>query len=217
MSAARTSASFAVVFLILFALISVIQHFVLQSGAIDLSGQNAFAEHLAEYREHSTMEFLHLAPSFVFFLIAPLQFIGSIRSRHPLVHRVLGRTYVILGLTSGLLGVLISIVFPFGGLLETVLVIPFGIFFLYAVTRGFLLARARRIAEHRAWMIRGLATALAISTQRLFLGILMIGRPMGDMPEMFNIAIFLGFITSIGLAELYIRKVPGPRPVAATA
>jgi uncharacterized membrane protein len=216
-SAARTSASFAAVFLILFGLVSVVQHFILQSGAIDLSGQDGFTGHLAEYSRHSTMEFLHLAPSFVFFLIAPLQFIGSIRAHHPLIHRILGRTYVVLGLTSGLLGLLISIVFPFGGLLESVLVIPFGIFFLYAVTQGFLLARARKIAQHRAWMIRGLATAMAISTQRLFLGVLMIGRPMDEMPEMFNVAIVLGFLTTIGLAELYIRRVPLPRLATAAA
>ncbi|MCZ6852630.1 MAG: DUF2306 domain-containing protein [Gammaproteobacteria bacterium] len=69
-------------------------------------------------------------------------------------------------------------------------------------------ARARRIVQHRAWMIRALAVALAISLQRLYLGLLMIDAPMSEMPQMFNVAIVLGFCTTIGLAELYVRYVP---------
>jgi hypothetical protein len=45
----------------------------------------------------------------------------------------------------------------------------------------------------------------------------MIGRPMDEMPETFNVAIVLGFITTIGLAELYIRRVPLPRLATAAA
>ena len=104
---------------------------------------------------------------------------------------------------------------PFGGTVETILVLPFGIFFLFAMTQGYLNARARRIVQHRAWMIRALAVALAISLQRVYLGLLMIDSAMSEMPQMFNIAIVLGFCATIGLAELYIRYVPLPRRSAA--
>jgi len=161
------------------------------------------------------MEFLHLAPSFIFFAVVPFQFVGRIRANHPLVHRVLGRTCVVAGLTSGMLGLIISVVMPFWGVLETMLVMPFGLFFLFALTQGYLNARARRIVQHRAWMIRALAVALGISLQRVYVGLLMIDSPMSEMSQMFNVAIPLGFCTMIGLAELYVRYVPFPRSGAA--
>ena len=65
-------------------------------------------------------------------------------------------------------------------------------------------------------MIRALAVALAISLQRVYLGLLMIDAPMSEMPQMFNVAIALGFCTTIGLAELYVRHVPLRRPSTAT-
>jgi hypothetical protein len=104
---------------------------------------------------------------------------------------------------------------PFWGVLETMLVMPFGLFFLFALTQGYLNARARRIVQHRAWMIRALAVALGISLQRVYVGLLMIDSPMSEMSQMFNVAIPLGFCTMIGLAELYVRYVPFPRSGAA--
>ena len=207
----RAIASSVVGLLIVIGLLAVVQHYFVQLSGVVMHESDGFAVQFARYSEHASMEFLHLVPSFLFFTIAPLQFIRRIRSHHPRVHRILGRVYVMLGLTSGLLGLLISIVFPFGGRLETLLVMPFGLFFLYAVSRGFLLARARRIVQHRAWMIRGLAAALSISLQRVILLILMANTPQQEMSFLFSIAIALATVLALGVAELYVRYVPPPQ------
>ena len=55
------------------------------------------------------------------------------------------------------------------------------------MTQGYLNARARRIVQHRAWMIRALAVALAISLQRVYLGLLMIDSAVSEMPQMCDI------------------------------
>ena len=208
MGTIRIATSFVVMFLVLIGLVAVVQHYFVQLSGIALELDDGFATQFALYKQYSSMEFLHLVPAFIFFSIGPLQFISSIRKNHPLVHRVLGRTYVVVGLISGLLGLALSIVMPFGGIAESVLVVPFGVFFLFALTQGYLHARARRLVQHRAWMIRALAVALAISLQRIFLGVLMIGKPMSQMPEMFSTAILLSFVATIACAELYVRYVP---------
>lgn len=216
MGSIRIATSFLVGLLLLIGLSAVVQHYAVQLGDFAVDAEDGLATQFAQYKQHSSMEFLHLAPAFIFFSIIPLQFVSRIRANHPLVHRVLGRTCVVVGVTSGMLGLIIAVVMPFGGVVETVLVLPFGIFFLFAITQGYLNARARRIVQHRAWMIRALAVALAISLQRVYLGLLMIDAPMSEMPQMFNVAIALGFCTTIGLAELYVRYVPLRRPNTAT-
>ena len=208
MGAIRITTSVFVGLLILIGLLAVVQHYFVQLSGIDLDLEDGFATQFAIYKEHPAMESLHLVPAFVFFSIIPFQFVSRIRTNHPLVHRVMGRTAVVVGLTSGLLGLILSIVMPFGGMWETVLTVPFGVFFLFAVSQGYLNARARRIVQHRAWMIRALAVALGISLQRVYLGLLMIDAPVSEMPQMFSIAILFGFATTVGLAELYIRYVP---------
>ncbi len=216
MGSIRTVTSFFVGLLLLIGLFAIVQHYAVRPSDFVVDAEDGLATQFAQYEQHSSMEFLHLAPAFIFFSVIPFQFVGRIRANYPLVHRVLGRTCVVVGLISGMLGLIIAIVMPFGGVLETVLVLPFGIFFLFAITQGYLNARARRIVQHRAWMIRALAAALAISLQRVYLGLLMIDASMSDMPQMFNVAIVLGFCTTIGLAELYVRYVPVRRPNTST-
>jgi uncharacterized membrane protein len=211
MGTIRAMTNVAVCFLLLLGLVAVAQHYVVQSGLVQIDSGDGFATQFALYKQHPVMESLHLIPAFLFFTIAPLQFISRIRNRHPRVHRVLGRTYVATGLISGFLGLLLSVVMPFGGIVETILVVPFAVYFLVALIRGFQNARARKIAQHRAWMIRALAVALAISLQRVFVGLLMIDAPAAEMPSMFNVAIGASFVMTIALAEMYVRFVSMPR------
>ncbi|WP_299931622.1 DUF2306 domain-containing protein [uncultured Pelagimonas sp.] len=107
-------------------------------------------------------------PGLVFFLIGPLQFSGRLRSRHPALHLFLGRLYVTLGVASGLAVLWMVLVFPaVGGLLTQlgtfgVVAAMFACFWLAIVA-----VRSRQIARHRAFMIRGYALALSVSTARI--------------------------------------------------
>ncbi len=123
-TASRTIATGLVLCLLFIGLLSVVQHFAVQTGLIHLSESDGFARQFLRYRDHSTIEFWHLVPGFIFFLIAPVQFVGAIRRRYPLIHRLLGRTYVTLGLLSAVMGTIIAIVFPFGGRLVSTCCLP---------------------------------------------------------------------------------------------
>ncbi len=62
-------------------------------------------------------------------------------------------------------------------------------------------------------MIRGLAAALAISLQRIFLGLIMALLPGTPMEFAFSIAIGIAACVCIVCAELYVRWIPQPKPL----
>ena len=88
----------------------------------------------------------------------------------------------------------------------------FGGLFLLAMTRGFLAIRKRDVALHREWMIRTFAIAIAISTVRVFGAVLDIAlAPMGIGPQaIFVLAVWAGWIVTVGVAELWIRRARPP-------
>jgi len=170
--------------------------------------EDRLARHLAEYRANPVPETLHLLPAFVFFALAPLQFVSAIRRRTPWLHRWVGRTCVLVGLVTGAFSLVLAVLIPFGGWIETVLTVPLGGYFLWALVLGWRHARTRRFTQHRVWMIRALAAALAVSAQRVWLGVLLATIPGMTLELAFNVSILLGVATTIGTAELYLRWVP---------
>ena len=206
----RPVAMVAAMLLLLLGLFAVINHYLLQTYGAPPGAVDPFLDHLDEYAANPGIEFGHLAPSFVFFLLAPLQFISAIRRNWPRVHRIIGRVYVGAAVLSGLFGIAIGVLFPFGGGWETVIILPFGIYTVGAICWAFVLARRKQFARHRQWMIRGLAAALAISVQRIAFGYFAFGGPIDDVNLAFNLAMVVGGITTIGLAEIYVRLAPAP-------
>ncbi len=58
-----------------------------------------------------------------------------------------------------------------GGSLESAATFVFGVLFLASLGRAFAAIRARRIAEHRRWMIRAYAIGLGVATVRPIVGV----------------------------------------------
>lgn len=116
---------------------------------------------------YPTVTALHVVLGGLYLVFAPFQFVKGIRSRHLNYHRRMGRFLVAIGLVTGVTALFMGLVIPFSGWLERVLIALFGGLFLFALGKGFVHIRARRVALHRGWMIRAFAIALAIATQRL--------------------------------------------------
>ncbi len=119
------------------------------------------------FLEYPTIVALHVVLGSVYLLFAPFQFVKRIRSRHLGYHRRMGRVLVVLGLVVGATALFVGLVIPFSGWAESVLIVLFGSLFLFALGKGFVHVRAGRVAQHREWMIRAFAIALAIATQRV--------------------------------------------------
>lgn len=86
--------------------------------------------------------------------------------RHPAAHRVAGRVYFFAGvLPAGLAGLVVGSLSPFGPTLRVSNVL-LAILWLTCTAAGYRMARRRRFAEHRRWMIRSLVLTLSIITNR---------------------------------------------------
>ncbi len=160
------------------------------------------------FAEYPVVTNLHVIPGLLYLALAPLQFLSPIRDRFRSYHRWSGRLLATVGLILGAAALFISLVFPYSGLAEQIIVSGFAVFFLFAIVRGVQTARSRRFAEHREWMMRAFSIGLSIVTMRLiFIPILVaIGGPTRAEAELYSIVSFtIAFVLHALGAELWIR------------
>lgn len=150
----------------------------------------------------------HAVLGAVYLVFGALQFSPAIRARALAFHRWSGRMLVAFGLITGLSAIVIGAVIPFSGPAETVIISIFGAAYVFALTAGFLAARAGRIARHRAWMIRAYAIGAAVVTMRLiFIPALILtgANSQADAAQLSIIAFTLAFVLHTVLAELWLK------------
>lgn len=163
------------------------------------------SEQLAVIRASPISEHLHRLGGSALVIAGLLQFSPGLRRRRPALHRAIGRVYVALALVAASSGITMAIAHPFGGLAETIPGVLFGVLLIVTTIVALRLAMRRRIAAHRAWMIRSFALVLGPMTIRL------VYVPMwmlGGIPERETIApaFWIGWLVNLGLAELWIRR-----------
>lgn len=110
----------------------------------------------------------HIGFATIAMVTCVLQVWPWLRHRYPVAHRRIGRVYVFAGaVPAGIAGLFIAVVSPFGpaaAVSNTLL----AVLWLGFTITGFRMARARRFAEHRRWMIRSFALAISIITNRIW-------------------------------------------------
>ncbi len=157
------------------------------------------------YALHPVLAYLHIIPGVFFLLGAPFQLSRRFRSRHMKAHRVFGRVLVVSALVAGVYALVIGAVFPFGGLGEATATWVFGVWFLICLVKGFGHARRREIAEHRAWMIRAVAMALAVGSIRIWIG-LFEGFGVLESETAFAAAFWIAFLLHAAGAEWWLAR-----------
>jgi len=172
---------------------------------------------LAEkYVAHPWLAYGHIVPGMVYLLGAPFQLSRTFRSRHYALHRRLGRVLLGCALVSGVLSVVLGIVFAWGRGAETSATVVFGSWFVVTLLLAFRAIRDGRVAQHRRWMVRAFAVGLGVATIRIWVGIftgIQIGLlGMGDatMPlrATFGVAFWLGLSMHVVFAEWWLRRTP---------
>ncbi|WP_297515072.1 DUF2306 domain-containing protein [uncultured Caulobacter sp.] len=152
---------------------------------------------------------LHVAGAATALLVGPFQFLGGLRARRPGLHRALGRLYVAGCLAGGIGGLVLA----FGSTAGPVAAAGFGLLgaaWIVTTVQAFRRALARRIAEHRAWMIRSFALTLAAVTLRLYLPAATLAGE--HFFEAYRAISFLCWVPNLLLAEAWLRVRPGPAP-----
>ncbi|MEU4800884.1 DUF2306 domain-containing protein [Actinosynnema sp. NPDC023587] len=110
----------------------------------------------------------HVVFGSIAILACVLQIWPWLRREHPVWHRRAGRAYVFAGvLPAGVLGVAIGAVSPFGPVNQAGNVLM-GLLWLGFTITGLRMARQRRYADHRRWMLRSTALTLSIISNRFW-------------------------------------------------
>lgn len=170
------------------------------------------AEELARFDRpfaaHPHLTLLHVVPGGLFLALAPLQFSSRIRSRHLRLHRWSGRGLLLAGVASVAPAFYFGLLMPFGGAVEAIAIALFGALFVASLARAFVAIRRRQVELHREWMIRAFAVAVAISSIRVIGAALDIALVTAGVPPRvgFVIALWTGWIVTVGAAELWIRR-----------
>lgn len=162
-----------------------------------------------QFLDYPNITLLHVIPGGIYLGLAPLQFLGQIRSRWLGYHRLAGRFLASIGLVVGVAAVFLALVIPFSGRWEQVINGFFGSLFVFSLVKGVVYIRASQIDLHREWMIRAFAIGLGIATMRLLFipALIIVGDPTRSQIETLSIASFsVAFCLHIGFAEYWIRR-----------
>ncbi len=164
---------------------------------------------------YSLLTLIHILPGLLFMILGPLQFVSSIRVRHPQWHRWSGRVYLLCSLVIGLTALVMSFVMPaIGGFNQAAATTLFALLFLIALGKAYWHILHRQIAQHREWMIRAFAIGLAVATIRPIIGFFFAtSRFSGLTPyEFFGAAFWIGFVLQLIAAEVWIQWTRPRRP-----
>ena len=121
-----------------------------------------------DFAPHYPILVAHVIFGSVALLAACMQIWPWFRQRYPVAHRRIGRVYVFGGvLPAGVLGLTIGAFSPFGPFARVSNVLLASLWLTFTIT-GYRMARQRRYAEHRRWMIRSFALTASIITNRIW-------------------------------------------------
>lgn len=166
------------------------------------------------FARHPGVTLMHVVLGGLFVVVAPFQFVTSIRRRWPSYHRWAGRVMVLVGAVIGVTAIFMAVVIPFSGNPERVINGGFGAFFLICLWKAVAAIRRREVRLHQQWMTRTLAMGLAPATMRLlFIPAVVFLDPTGsDVATLATISIVafsVAFPLHLLVAELWIRTRQG--------
>jgi hypothetical protein len=122
------------------------------------------AAYLSEQREpYLRVEFflgVHVLSGILALLVGPFQFVGRIRRRFLRMHRFLGAVYISSATALGLTGLVLAPT-AYTGLVAVLGFTFLDLAMLFTTWTAVRMVAARRIGEHRRWMIRSFSLILA--------------------------------------------------------
>ena len=161
---------------------------------------------------HPVATAIHIVSGGMFLVLVPLQLSRRFRTRHRALHRVIGRVALGAGCAMVLTAIYFGLLMPFAGTAEAITMALVSTWYVFATVRAVLAIRNGDVDRHREWMLRAIAVPLGVSVIRiagLVLELALVERGLG--PElMFQLAIWSGWLSSIGAMEVWIRSASNP-------
>ncbi len=185
---------------------SLYQAFVIPSGA--------YPKESAHLAVAPVSWFIHVLAGFAFGISGPVQFVRALRQRFGVLHRVLGRIFVLSGAIIGLSG--LSILAQVTSQRTPMVDIArglFGLALLIALAMAMAAIRNRDFLRHRAWAIRSYAIGMGLGTVALvFIPLYIVtGQPPIGLTS--DILFVVTWVLTIVIAEVVIRRSSRLQPV----
>lgn len=148
---------------------------------------------------------VHVFTSMLPLLAGFTQFAPWLLRKWPVVHRAMGRMYVITVCCITGPASLVMAFYANGGVTSRIAFTMLALLWLGTTAMGWRTALARNWKAHRAWMIRSYALTLSAITLRAWKYAIVFAfepRPM----DVYRIVAWLGFVPNILIAEWLIRR-----------
>ncbi len=146
---------------------------------------------------------LHIAVTAIAIIVAPWQFAGRLRDRFPLVHRTMGRIYLV----TGFVGIGTGTAIALGssqGLIAGVGFLCLGLAWLTVTVVAYRMILARDYEAHRRWMLRSFALIFGAVTLRIYLPV---SFALGlDFGSSYPVIAWVNWVPNIVLMEWWIRR-----------
>jgi len=168
-----------------------------------LYGSDYVAAQLVKFEQNATQEFIHRIFGSLYLVTGILNFKATLRVKYRTLHRNMGKFFIGTSILVGLSGIILSIVMPFSGIMETIPSVLFGTFLMVAAILGFVFAKKGEIKRHQKWMTRCFAVGLGSASVRLLHPILI--NTFTDVPQdkIFAIVLWASWILHLGVVELF--------------
>jgi uncharacterized membrane protein len=162
---------------------------------------------------------LHILGSSIFCLAGAVQFLPSLRRHRPALHRVFGRVVAAAGCVSALTGLWMTVTYAFPEALQGPLLyaarVTLSLAMVAFIAWAIVAVRARRIAAHRAAMLRAYVIGQGASTQTALFLIAMAlfdFEPLGSSRDILMVG---AWVINLAAAELLIRRAFATRTSSA--
>ena len=137
-------------------------------------------------------------------LIGWTQFGAKFRNRKLLLHRQLGKAYVLAVLFSSIAGILIAF-FATGGFVSSLGFFCLGMIWLYTTIMAYLSIKKGQVESHQKMMIYSYAVCFSAVTLRIWLPLLII--TFGDFITAYMIVAWLCWVPNLLVAYLITRRL----------
>jgi uncharacterized membrane protein len=151
---------------------------------------------------------LHVVSCSVYFVLGAFQFSAAFRRSNPAWHRLAGRVLIPAGLVVAASGMWMAAFYPpqFGrGIVIAVIRLGVGVAMSMFICLGLASIKRRAFADHRAWMMRAYALAIAAGTQPLTFGLVYGIRGTFD-EQTYTVGLAAGWVLNLIVAERIIRR-----------
>lgn len=163
---------------------------------------------------HYPLLVTHIFLGSIALLAACLQIWPWLRRNHPTVHRRSGRVYVATAIPTAVCATFVSALSVMGMNVQVGDVL-FALVWLATTITGYRMARKRRFAEHREWMIRSFALAFAIVANRAWMPLcfaLFIDEgTRAEFMQAAGLSMWLSWVVNLLIAEWWIQHTRNRR------